>query len=507
MAGVNLITLARPTPDEEPLQAPLNEALVRELVLTAKGGAVGLLGASVLYAMVVGPWDSALLTVLFVLLFGVTLFRLGFVVWLKRGALSRMAPMHVFVWLAVIYGASGVSLSAILIASAPHVGVVKVLMLLVVMIGINSTAMVTLAGSPLLYMLYLTTPLVAWNIIAYTDPLPGLDHALQAALPVYAVVQLMTMRSVHRSLRNNVVLRLQLAASLGELRDTQSQLVEASRQAGRSDVATAVLHNIGNVLNSVNVSATLAGDIITQLQTGGLAKAAALITDHRDDLERFLRDDPRGRKLPDYLAQLHRVLDRDQNAAAGELRTLMRNIDHIKVIVASQQSHVKPGGLVETFELGELLDDAIGFSAASGGDDAIEVVRDDASLPTVTLDRHKALQILMNLLTNARDAVREMPPGQRRITVRSRRGGPRVVEIAVEDSGCGIAAANLERVFQLGFTTKPAGNGLGLHYSACAALELHGRLTAQSDGPGRGAAFLLVLPIDATAPRGDRLSA
>jgi signal transduction histidine kinase len=507
MASVNLITLARPTPDEAPLQAQLNEALVRELVLTAKGGAAGLLGATVLYAILVGPWDSPLLIGLFALLFGVTLFRLGFVLWLMRGAMQRMSSMRVFAWLAVIYGASGVALSAILIASAPHVGVVKVLMLLVVMIGINSTAMVTLAGSPLLYMLYLSTPLVAWNIIAYTDPLPGLNHALQAALPVYAIAQLVTMRSVHRSLRNNVVLRLRLAASLGELRDAQSQLVEASRQAGRSDVATAVLHNVGNVLNSVNVSATLASDIITQLQTGGLAKAAALITDHGDDLERFLRDDPRGRKLPEYLSQLHRVLERDQIAASSELRTLMRNIDHIKVIVASQQSHVKPGGLVETFAISELLDDAVAFSAASDDDDAIEIVRDDASLPAVTLDRHKALQILMNLLTNARDAVRDMPPGQRRITVRSRRGGPGNFEIAIEDSGCGIAAQNLERIFQLGFTTKPSGNGLGLHYSACAALELQGRLTARSDGPARGAAFLLVLPIDAQAQRSDRLSA
>ena len=506
MASINPITLARPTADEEPLQAQLNEALVRELALTAKGGAAGLLGATVLYALLVGPWTSSLLSTLFALLVAVTVFRLGFSIWLTRGATLRLPTMRVFAWLAVVYGVSGLSLSAILLASAAHLEIVKVLMLLVVMIGINSTAMVTLAASPLLYMLYLSTPLVAWNIIAFTDPLPGLDHVLQAALPIYAIAQLLTMRSVHRSLRNNVVLRLRLAASFGELRDTQSQLVEASRQAGRSDVATAVLHNVGNVLNSVNVSATLASDTIAGVQTAGLTKAAALLAEHRDDLGGFLRDDPRGRKLPDYLAQLQLVLERDKAAAAAELRTLTRNIDHIKVIVASQQSHVKPGGLVETFEIRELLDDALAFSAASAAGDAIEIVRDESALPPVTLDRHKALQILMNLLTNARDAVLAMPPGQRRIAVRARRGGPRDLEIAVEDTGCGIAAENLDRIFQLGFTTKPTGNGLGLHYSACTALELQGSLTARSGGVGCGAAFMLVLPIDATTQRGDRAS-
>src|SRR5205823_4398227 len=130
--------------------------------------------------------------------------------------------------------------------------------------------------------------------------------------------------------------------------DTQSRLVETSRQAGRSEVATTVLHNVGNVLNSVNVSASLINDIIGQLRTGGLATVATVIAEHRDDLGRFLRDDQRGQKLPAYVAQLQTVLERDKTAAVAEIQSLMRNIDHIKVIVASQQSHVTPNGVVET---------------------------------------------------------------------------------------------------------------------------------------------------------------
>jgi signal transduction histidine kinase len=306
------------------------------------------------------------------------------------------------------------------------------------------------------------------------------------------------------SVRSNDLLRghaasAQLAATAADamtqrLRDAQAQLVEASRLAGRSDVATAVLHNVGNVLNSVNVSATLVHGIIARSKTTILSKIATMITEQRADLARFFRDDPRGQKIPEYFAQLPALLDRDNAAAAAELVSLMRNIDHIKVIVNSQQSHLAPDAAVETFDVHELLDDALKFSPASCAQDAIEIVRHFDALPPARLDRHKALQILTNLLANARDAVVTKPVGDRRIVVYARRGADAELELAIEDNGCGIAPQDLAQIFQLGFTTKASGHGLGLHYSACAARELHGHLTASSAGIDRGAEFRLVLP-------------
>jgi ligand-binding sensor domain-containing protein/signal transduction histidine kinase len=291
----------------------------------------------------------------------------------------------------------------------------------------------------------------------------------------------------------------ELAEREQRLRDTQAQLVEASRQAGRSDVATAVLHNVGNVLNSVNVSVIRINDVVGKLKTTNLSKIAAMINEHRDDLGRFFVEDHRGKKLPDYFSQLQEVLERDKTTALGELQSLIRNLDHIKVIVRAQQSHVKPGAGLETFEVQQLVDDALKLSAASGNHGAIEIVRNVEPLPPIRLDRHKALQILVNLLTNARDAVMSKDSGARRIVVHARRGGPGNLEIAVEDNGCGVEPHNLEKIFQLGFTTKTEGHGLGLHFSACAALELHGKLTARSDGIGHGAQFLLELPFEAAA--------
>jgi ligand-binding sensor domain-containing protein/signal transduction histidine kinase len=326
-------------------------------------------------------------------------------------------------------------------------------------------------------------------------------YALAIALIVMAIVAVPLVRIRQlRAREHELAARIRKAVSeLAEreqrLRDTQAKLVAASRQAGRSDVATAVLHNVGNVLNSVNVSASLINDIVSRFKIGNLSRVAGLITQHRDDLGRFFTADPRGRKLPDYFGQLQEVLERDQGAALTELRSLMRNLDHIKVVVTSQQSHVKPGGAPETFELHQLLDEALTLCPVSSERDAIDVVRQYEALPAVTLDRHKALQILVNLLANARDAVMATAAGARRIAVAVRRGDPGFFEVVVEDNGCGIEPGNLERIFQLGFTTKPEGHGLGLHYSACAALELHGKLTARSAGAGSGAAFLLVLPV------------
>ncbi|MEO7729742.1 MAG: two-component regulator propeller domain-containing protein, partial [Kofleriaceae bacterium] len=209
----------------------------------------------------------------------------------------------------------------------------------------------------------------------------GAFYLLTIALTVLAIVavpllRLRQLRARQRELDERIrdAVR-ELAEREQRLRDTQAQLVEASREAGRSDVATAVLHNVGNVLNSVNVSAATVKDTIASFKTSNLSKIVGLLFEHRDDLAGFFRDDHRGQKLPAYFTQLHEVLERDKQAALTELQSLLRNLDHIKVIVRSQQSHVNPYAAIETFEVHQLLDDALKLSAASRDHAAIEIVR------------------------------------------------------------------------------------------------------------------------------------
>jgi signal transduction histidine kinase len=491
----NLITLHTPTPAEAPLLAPLNEALVRELLIRTKNAAGALLATLVLLWTVVGPSTGRLVSMLFVTLVSFTVIRLLAAIWFERRPRERFRTMRAFCWFTTMSALIGMNLGAIVLASYPHVSPLGVAMCSVAIVGINSGALVSLASSPLVYLLYVGFNMSAVIFIAFAHPLPGQEHVFQVTQVGFGLALVMLLRTVHRSFRSNVMVRLQLATSLEQLGDTQAKLVEASRQAGRADVAIEMLHGLGNVLNSANVSATRVAEITARSKTHNLSKVVAMIMEHRDDFGRFFRDDPRGQKLPDYFTQLVEVVERDNRVVNAEVESLTRNVDHMKVIVAAQQAQTYRSDMAETVDVHVLLDDALGAAAASYDEHTIEVVRCFDELPPARLDRHKTLQILIIVLANARDAVMTRELGERRVIVHARRGLRGDLEIVVEDNGCGIAAENLDRIFGLGFTTKSGGHGLGLHYSACAARELKGNLTARSAGIGSGASFVLALPL------------
>ena len=283
-----------------------------------------------------------------------------------------------------------------------------------------------------------------------------------------------------------------------ELEELQQQLVEASRQAGMSEVATDVLHNVGNVLNSVNVSAGLVNEKIRGSRMSGLARATALMSEHADDLGTFITQDEHGKQLPDYLTKLAEHLADEQTDVLGELRHLTENIEHIKNIVSMQQSLSGVSGVVEPVRIGDLLDDLLKMDAASLDRRGIKVVREYDELPMVIVDKHKLTQILVNLLKNAKDALTEDQGPDQRLTVRLKVLDEDRVRIEVVDNAMGIPPENLTKIFAHGFTTKEDGHGFGLHGSALAATEIGGSLTAHSDGPGQGATFILELPFEVT---------
>jgi signal transduction histidine kinase len=286
-----------------------------------------------------------------------------------------------------------------------------------------------------------------------------------------------------------------LRSSMQQLHEMQRQLVEASREAGMADVATTVLHNVGNVLNSVNVSAGIVSDTIRRSKVSRLGKANELIREHEADLAAFLIQDAKGKHLPAYLATLGEALAGEQRTILAEIASLQKSVEHIRVIISMQQSHARSfGGVLEELSLPDLLEDALKVNELAYDKHQVQVVRDFDGVRTVVADRHKIFQVMMNLLSNARHAVREVRGKERRITVRLRAVKEARYAIIVEDTGCGIPAENLSRIFQYGFTTKKNGHGFGLHSSACAARELGGTLSCRSDGEGKGATFILELP-------------
>jgi PAS domain S-box-containing protein len=279
-----------------------------------------------------------------------------------------------------------------------------------------------------------------------------------------------------------------------ERREMNGRLVSASRAAGMAEVATSVLHNVGNVLNSVNVSATLLADAARCSKVGGLGQAVDLMQAHAADLGEFVTTDPAGRLLAEYLKELSMTLEAEQAAALEELEALIANVNHIKAVVKMQQTYARKGrDVAEDVLLHQVVDDALRIGGPELEGHAVEVERDYAPMRTIRVDRHKVVQILVNLVTNAMHALEERPTG-RRLVVQTRSLSDGGVSVRVGDNGSGIASENLIKIFNHGFTTREDGHGFGLHSSAVSAMELGGALVAESDGPGHGAAFVLTLP-------------
>jgi len=277
--------------------------------------------------------------------------------------------------------------------------------------------------------------------------------------------------------------------------DSHRELLVASRRAGMAEVATNVLHNVGNVLNSVNVSANLVSDQLRESKIVSVARAAALMRDHSEDLAEFITKDPKGRQLPAFLTQLGEHLAGEKTSLSREIESLKNNVEHIKEIVAMQQSYAKVSGLTEIVKVTDLVEDALRMNAGALVRHDVQIFREyDPHLPEINVEKHKVLQILVNLVQNAKYACDEAGHDEKRMTVRVSNGDD-LVRVSVIDNGVGIAEENLTKIFNHGFTTRKDGHGFGLHSGALAIKELGGSLRAQSDGPGKGATFTLELPV------------
>jgi C4-dicarboxylate-specific signal transduction histidine kinase len=279
-----------------------------------------------------------------------------------------------------------------------------------------------------------------------------------------------------------------------EVERVHKQLLTASHAAGMAEVATGVLHNVGNVLNSVNVSAGLVAERLRSSKITGVARLARLLKEQGAGLTRFLTEDTRGRSVPAYLEQLAAHLEQERLELGKELSGLILNVDHIKEIVAMQQDYARVSGVVETVALADLVEDAIKIHGGAYARHGITLERDYAHLQAISVDKHKVLQILVNLIHNSKYACDATNLPEKRVTIRIKAGSPDGAIIEVADTGVGIPPENLPRIFTQGFTTRKSGHGFGLHSAALAANELGGALTVHSDGPGHGATFTLKLP-------------
>jgi C4-dicarboxylate-specific signal transduction histidine kinase len=282
-----------------------------------------------------------------------------------------------------------------------------------------------------------------------------------------------------------------------QIENAHKELVEASRQAGMAEVATSILHNVGNVLNSVNISADVVSDRVRHSRVDAFPKLAKMLAEHAHEANFFATD--KGRQVPTYLKSLGEHFAEEQTEALKELASLRENIAHIKDIITMQQEYSKIAGFTEKVKVADLVKDALRLNEGALLRHHIQLNCDFQDNLTVVVEKHKVLQILVNLIRNAKYACDDSDQPQHLLTLRTRSSENDRVQIEVCDNGVGIPPENLTKIFGQGFTTRKNGHGFGLHSAANAAKQLGGSLTAASEGPGKGASFTLEFPV--TKPR------
>lgn len=287
--------------------------------------------------------------------------------------------------------------------------------------------------------------------------------------------------------------REQLIISKEKMLETQQQLYINAHEAGMAQVATNVLHNVGNILNSANISAALVKETIQHLEVSNLISVAKMMDDHKANLANFLTEDDKGMLLSRYLKNISHYWQEEQQKMIDEVNNLIKHIDHIKDIVSAQQSLSGLGGVEQEVNVAKVLNDAIKISAADFDQHGIKVEIVNHLVKPVMIDKIKLMQILINLIRNAKEALINSK-NEKILKVNIYNKTPERFTIEIIDTGEGIRKEDLVHIFTHGYTTKKKGHGFGLHSCALAAQEMQGNLSAYSQGPGTGATFILDLP-------------
>ncbi|WLH10286.1 ATP-binding protein [Pseudomonas hefeiensis] len=324
---------------------------------------------------------------------------------------------------------------------------------------------------------------------------------LMATLMIYLAARLVRSSALitqinHELQSSNERLEERVEDRTRELIQAERELVEAARMAGMAEIATNVLHNVGNVLNSVNISADLVTRKLKNSKTLGLGKAVKMMNEHAEDLGQFITLDEKGKLLPRYFNELVESISAEQGLLIEELAQLTRSIDHIKEIVTTQQTYAGAARLIEPLNVSDLFEDALRMNSGALSRHHVTVIKDFQDVPMILGDKHRLLLILINLISNAKFAMSNVSGHPREMTLGIRIVDQTTLRISVKDRGEGIAPEHQARIFNHGFTTRKDGHGFGLHSCALAAVEMNGRLHAQSDGPGQGALFTLEIPLE-----------
>ncbi len=278
-----------------------------------------------------------------------------------------------------------------------------------------------------------------------------------------------------------------------ELARAQEEALVNAHAAGKAEFATTVLHNIGNVLNSVNVDSLHIRKTIDNMRLPQLVLACDLLVQNRDDLVRYLTSDERGSRVPEYLGRVASVISRDSTMLSRLSDDIAGKVDLMRDIIETQQNYATATHEPEPQELARLVDEALKVQMDSIRKRGITIRQRYSSVPPVVVSASRLIHVIINLIKNAVEAMEGVSEHARVLTLTILQADTEV-HLVVSDTGTGITADHLSHMFQHGFTTKKKGHGFGLHYCARTIEVMGGSIAVSSDGFGKGAVFTLSFP-------------
>lgn len=302
---------------------------------------------------------------------------------------------------------------------------------------------------------------------------------------------------MNQELESKVNLRtIELQDTIVKLNEAQDAAKEAAMQAGMAEIATNVLHNVGNVLNSVNVSAGFVKEQVQSSSALHIQKISDLLNSNLNNLPQFFEEGQKGTLIPSYISELSKCINQEFNKLTEEIDRLMKKIDSIKEIVSLQQDYASKSDMKQKLKLQELVLDCFLITGLSEGSSVIKLNSNIEISEAISIDRHKLLQILVNLMKNAKDSFNNIERDNKTIKITAKLIEDNVLSISIQDNGCGIDADAKKRIFEHGFTTKQNGHGFGLHSCAIYARNMGGELFFESEGLNMGTTFTLLIPLD-----------
>lgn len=302
--------------------------------------------------------------------------------------------------------------------------------------------------------------------------------------------------------RNDEIGRLASTFNLmvARLADSRDKLQEAAHRAGMAEIASEVLHNVGNAVNSAGCSVEMLSERLESSRLPGLDMAISLLSEQAPRAAEFFATDPRGPKLINYLETLNGTLQREHGECLNELKRLNETVAHIRSVITSQQDHARKSDFRQKVDLEDLLNESLHINEQLLTGTGIRVHIEAPELPPLRLNRSRISQVLVNLQKNAILSMLSVPEKEHVLTIKVTAEAENTLAICVTDTGTGMSAEVQSRLFQQGFTTRSSGSGLGLHYCANVIRDLGGQISASSAGPGTGATFRITIPGAITQP-------